>query len=304
MPNYHVNNDSVVGACSAQYKCRFGDTPHYDTFNEAQKAAEQQLGEKIKILSSTSSKPIPDNKIVLGMRPMKEMDTTLLTMTMFNNIRQWASATDIQNIERALIISSSLHVNDFRKSPRDTLNKPPYMEHVLRVTLRLVKYYNIKDSNVVISALLHDTVEDHAVDFYPEIKDESEARKHVLNYYNDSFGSNVAKTVKDLTNPIMETTNPKEKREIYYNHVKESIESNENALLVKVSDYIDNAGSLHITHKKVAHKEGTQNMIKKYLPMSELFVHNIDKSSLGSSQKDKIKERLHRVDTHLNAMLS
>jgi (p)ppGpp synthase/HD superfamily hydrolase len=38
--------------------------------------------------------------------------------------------------------------------------RAPYLNHLLRVTLRILRYYRITDVDVLVAALLHDAVED------------------------------------------------------------------------------------------------------------------------------------------------
>ena len=57
--------------------------------------------------------------------------------------------------ERALTLAADLHHSDRRQDE-------PYLNHPLRVALRIICHYHVLDADVICAALLHDTVEDHA----------------------------------------------------------------------------------------------------------------------------------------------
>lgn len=60
-------------------------------------------------------------------------------------------------MERALNLASRLHAADRRQ-------REPYVNHLLRVTIRIISHYRVHDPDVACAALLHDAVEDHASD--------------------------------------------------------------------------------------------------------------------------------------------
>src|SRR5215813_12544054 len=69
-------------------------------------------------------------------------------------------AADRQRIVQALDLASLLHATDRRQNE-------PYVNHLLRVAIRIISYYRVSDADVVCAALLHDVVEDHAGDLSP-----------------------------------------------------------------------------------------------------------------------------------------
>ena len=54
-----------------------------------------------------------------------------------------------------------------RLHARDRRQREPYVDHPLRVTIRILSHYRVTDADVLCAALLHDTVEDHADDIAP-----------------------------------------------------------------------------------------------------------------------------------------
>ena len=61
---------------------------------------------------------------------------------------------DRAQLEEALTLASRLHAGDRRV-------REPYVNHLLRVAIRIMRYYGIRDVDVITAALLHDAVEDH-----------------------------------------------------------------------------------------------------------------------------------------------
>ena len=59
-----------------------------------------------------------------------------------------------ERAERALSLAGQLHAADRRQ-------REPYVNHLLRVALRIIRHYGVDDPDVICAALLHDAVEDH-----------------------------------------------------------------------------------------------------------------------------------------------
>src|SRR5580658_7043168 len=68
-------------------------------------------------------------------------------------LASWAD-TDRLRMERALDLAGRLHAADRR-------DREPYVNHLLRVAIRIMSHYRVRDADVVCAALLHDAVEDH-----------------------------------------------------------------------------------------------------------------------------------------------
>ena len=59
-----------------------------------------------------------------------------------------------ERLRTALGLATRLHADDRR-------TREPYLNHVLRVAVRIIRSYGIRDVDVLVAALLHDAVEDH-----------------------------------------------------------------------------------------------------------------------------------------------
>jgi (p)ppGpp synthase/HD superfamily hydrolase len=67
---------------------------------------------------------------------------------------------DLVRVEQALGLASRLHAGDRRQ-------REPYVNHLLRVAIRIISHYRVRDPDLACAALLHDAVEDHASDLAP-----------------------------------------------------------------------------------------------------------------------------------------
>src|SRR5579859_7570643 len=71
-------------------------------------------------------------------------------------IESWPGP-DRQRLDRALDLAGRLHAADRRE-------REPYVNHLLRVAIRIMSHYGVRDADVTCAALLHDAVEDHAAE--------------------------------------------------------------------------------------------------------------------------------------------
>jgi hypothetical protein len=90
--------------------------------------------------------------------------------------------------KQALQLAGRLHALDHRQ-------REPYVNHVLRVALRIIVHYDVHDTDVICAAQLHDTVEDHANDLSPA------GRPGAFAMLTACFGPRVADFVAAVTNP-------------------------------------------------------------------------------------------------------
>jgi hypothetical protein len=159
-------------------------------------------------------------------------------------------------LHRAHVLATALHAPDRRQ-------REPYINHPLRVATRILRYYHVRDAEVIAAALLHDAVEDHPGDL-ARIAGSREtgtaARGTALAWLADAFSPRVAELVEAVTNPVYESG--ADKHEQYREHVVASLEANPWARVIKLSDFTDNGvGIVYATGPKVA------KLAAKYAPM-------------------------------------
>ena len=157
-------------------------------------------------------------------------------------------------MEDALVWAAALHADQRR-------TREPYLNHVLRVAIRILTYYRVADPEVISAALLHDAVEDQpwgmvgrAPDEGPRPVDESLAAVAAR------FGERTARLVAAVTNP--EYTPDRDKDEQYLEHVRDSLAREPWARVLKLSDFTDNGvGVIHAVGPKL------RRAAEKYAPV-------------------------------------
>jgi guanosine-3',5'-bis(diphosphate) 3'-pyrophosphohydrolase len=123
---------------------------------------------------------------------------------------------DDRLINRASILAAQVHQHQMRKD-----GKTPYISHVHRVCLLVVKIDQRADAETLAAALLHDTIEDTKVDF-DEVAEATTER--------------VAHIVVELTKD-MRLAGTERDREYHENILK----SSHAAKMIKLADLYDNA---------------------------------------------------------------
>lgn len=192
-------------------------------------------------------KPIPSDTAHVTPRypriPLKDMDGTMLVFELGREIDRVVTDTDHREmLASAASVASFLHRNQTRMVRKD-LPRTPYIEHPLRVTLRLIRA-GCTDAHTLTAALLHDTVEDCAGEIVgvfaggdaPQThRDPVRDREVALDWLRVSYGPIVAEIVQDVSNPLDEGA-------LYLDHL--GTIDDLRALLIKASDLVDNPGSL------------------------------------------------------------
>ncbi len=144
-----------------------------------------------------------------------------------------------------------------RRTARGDQINDPYITHPSRNVLRLMRY-GCADLDVLMATALHDTVEDQS-DRIVDLLGGTEA----LGALEAHFGAEVARLVEAVT------TSPRtgeDRAAQYVEHVTAVIRDPK-VFLVKVSDYVDNAGSL----KYLVDEAKRTTLLGKYAPLVVIF---------------------------------
>ena len=133
------------------------------------------------------------------------------------------------SLAHAATFSAKKHEKQFRKS-----SGSPYITHP-RGVYKLLKDLRIKDVEILVSAYLHDTLEDTNTS-YNEIKKE--------------FSKNVADTVKDLTSDTRKIEIIGKPQYL----LKKMLSMPDNSLTIKLADRLQNLDDILTANKKFAEK--------------------------------------------------
>jgi len=200
-------------------------------------------------------------------------------------IASWAEG-DRLRMERALDLATRLHADDRR-------DREPYINHLLRVAIRIMSHYRVRDADVVCAALLHDAVEDHVAELTGG-RDEQPAALAVL---ADQFGPRVAELVGAVTNPPYAPD--RDQDEQYREHVADSLRDNPWARIIKASDFTDNGvGLIHTTGPRL------YRLASKYAPLVPVLRELIARpdTPLDAAAKEHILAQLDRAADRFAAL--
>ena len=192
---------------------------------------------------------------------------------------------DRRRLDRALDLAARLHAADRRQ-------REPYVNHLLRVAIRIICYYHVTDPDVICAALLHDAVEDHASELSG-----GAGRQAALTVLAGQFGPRVADLVGAVTNPDYEPE--RDRHEQYREHVRASLDANPWARIIKASDFTDNGvGLIHTTGPRVP------ELAAKYAPLVSVLRDLIARpdTPLSGDVKTHIVSQLDRAGQRFAAV--
>lgn len=264
----------------------------------------------LKIISLHADGLIPDiQPDFIKNKSLKTLNAPVLAYA----ISSYATNTphiDEKKISQALLMASELHKNQSRAN-RGLHDRTPYVEHPYRNALRSIRF-NSDSTEQIVGSILHDTVEDSPFEFSEKYTGkkaatEEEARENSLRYIQNNFGTRAEKIVRGVSNPIIDTKGwtVEQKNKLYYDHVAESIVDSD-VFVVKVCDFIDNAGSLHHNVGKGLNPTGIQRRSSKYLPVANLLqerlTSNTNPIQLSPEDKTKMYSQLENIKTRLTRL--
>lgn len=189
----------------------------------------------------------------------------------------------------ALDLAAELHRDDRRV-------REPYLNHLLRVAIRLMHHYQVRDVDVIVAGLLHDSVEDHPAELAADA--DGDAVEAALAVLATRFGPRVATLVAAVTNPVYDPR--RDRNEQYREHLAVSLEREPWARVIKVSDFTDNGvGVIHTIGPKVV------SSARKYRPLVPLFRDLISRpdTPLSAEVKRHIFDQLDLAEERFSAIL-
>jgi (p)ppGpp synthase/HD superfamily hydrolase len=199
---------------------------------------------------------------------------------------------EAEQLREALGLAAKLHAGDRRV-------REPYLNHLLRVAIRIVKYYGVRDVDVLTAALLHDAVEDHPAELGKlATGTHQELTEAAIAELARRFNPRVAELVRSVTNP--EYDPERDRHEQYREHVAASLDRDPWARVIKVSDFTDNGvGVIHTTAAK-AFSSATK--YRPLVPKLRELVGRPD-TPLSLAAKDHILDQLDLAEERFAAIL-
>jgi HD domain len=197
-------------------------------------------------------------------------------------------AEDRRRVERALELAARLHAGDQRE-------REPYLNHLLRVAIRIMSHYGVRDPDVTCAALLHDAVEDHAA----ELTGGTEHPDAALAVLARDFGPRVAELVGAVTNPRYAPD--RDTHQQYREHVADSLRGSPWARVIKASDFTDNGvGLVHATGPRL------RTLARKYAPLVPVLRDLVGRpdTPLTDQAKRHIMAQLDQAAERFTAVLS
>ena len=312
-PRYvHINDEGRKLECQNPETCRFGTAAR--TEGEARTLYEKKMSAHLLASTTTLKEHRRQNSAGLRYVSLKDMSAAELA-----NCLRYLSRDlgfDEEKVEQAIEVATVLHQNQVR-TPHNSQKRTPYIEHPLRNAIRLIRM-GVKEQDLVVSAVLHDTIEDGSVDFVlkcskgaarREDVDEPRARKLLGAYIRKEFGEHVLNVVLSVTNDYVpkgkKQVGIEEKTRTYCNHVARSIHKNPDALLVKLSDYVDNATGLYHNLGR-GREERIMRMAIKYLPVADVFRHEMHvcgRLPIPDSERREILHKMRNTERRLRSII-
>lgn len=198
---------------------------------------------------------------------------------------------DQQRLLEALDLASELH-HDQRRV------REPYLNHLLRVTIRILVYYHVSDVEVLTAALLHDAVEDQPWRLVGRAEEGPPPTGEALAVIAERFGPRVARLVECVTNPDWDPK--RDRNEQYRAHVEEALEYEPWARVIKISDFTDNGvGVIHTIGPKLV------QAATKYAPLVPALRELIARADtpLTGEVKQHIYSQLDLAERRFEAIL-
>ncbi|MBB5872120.1 hypothetical protein F4553_005554 [Allocatelliglobosispora scoriae] len=197
-----------------------------------------------------------------------------------------------ERLETALELAARLHRHQRRI-------REPYLNHLLRVAIRIIHYYGISDTEVIIAALLHDSVEDHPFELAGLPATEGHPpTDEALAVLRERFGARVAGMVASVTNPVY--TADRDHHLQYREHLQESLDADPWARVIKISDFTDNGvGVIYISGPKAL------SSARKYRPLLPILRDLVTRADtpLEGPVRLHILEQLDLAETRFAAIL-
>jgi (p)ppGpp synthase/HD superfamily hydrolase len=187
-----------------------------------------------------------------------------------------------RKIEEALMLAVGLHHD---QKPRNDGSRA--VDHILRVADRVLNSFGVIDPDIVIAALLHDSVEDQKKKLAEKWWNDKVGQKAAaFLYLAFRFGPRTADIVRALTKPNKaDYANLKDRDRDYFAQLKEDIKD-PSTFYVKLADFYDNVSRL----KTVRSIEKQRQLARKYQKVVSLFIKRLQKNDVALPCSEEFPE--------------
>ncbi len=226
----------------------------------------------------------------IGKKNIKRIDKEISDFR--ESVKSSFGEQDFEKISEALDMMLYLHCEQ-----EDRMDSRPYIIHPLEAASDLVNKLEIEDEDLVIAALLHDSVEDQSRRIIEKFSDENagelsaeELQSKAFDVIGKKYGIKVKDIVKGMTNPNFAKV-------LSIEHIKEAIKKPD-VFVVKLSDFMRNAGNIP------QHEPTRINFIKRYIPaIRDVFIpalEAMDESHLLYKKRDALLSELNDLYENIN----
>ncbi len=200
----------------------------------------------------------------------------------------------------AMTLAEKLHADDRHKNM-------PYIYHLTRAAVRIAVYLDLNDPDVIIAALLHDSVEDHAAELVVaanaddaekiDTLPEREVQQMALGVLGGRFSERAARIISAVTNVPDEDqpTGYIDKLTAYANKVHTAVQTPE-GWVVKLVDWCDNGvGVIHDIEGQGHKHQHFRRKYGKVLPILEArFLDDDIQAMLSPAAKAYVRRQFER----------
>jgi len=200
----------------------------------------------------------------------------------------------VEKVDQELIMFAyDLGKEAHRTQVRDSGER--YFEHLRSVALVLIDECKIKNPDLIIASLLHDSIEDSPI-FGNSTLAYSEWKEVSIFRLTRLFNAKVAENVIALTKPKIDGQEIKDKKEAHNFYIKNLSNSSADTIILKMCDRLHNLRSLHgtTTEKRLRIIKETE---ETYLPIFEKVLDDYPKEGAYLlSEMNKTLEDLKQMD--------
>jgi len=172
-----------------------------------------------------------------------------------------------KRIHRALSLMIQVHQGQTRHGGA------PYYQHILSVATQLLADYPEASTEMVIAALLHDSVEDEPGRILQHLSQQQTREMALAAIREDAaLGARASQLVAHLTNPLPDPAELRPQNQVYQEHVLHLFDEDPHAFVIKLADFGDNAfklGALPEGQKK-------EKLKAKYGPVIQGLIQKLE----------------------------